>query len=416
MRYWVRYLKDINDYGGRMNVMIKIRKFRKTFFLILIISLTVVLSSSSNKHKTQATLDTKNELLVLEHGNLIDGTGAVTKSNITIFIEGDKIKQIGSDKETNIPSGAKVIDLEGTTVLPGFINAHVHKAYDEENLQNWAKSGVTTVRDLNPRGIDNFTKKRDELNTDTNNASIVSGSNILKVQGGYGYGNAIVSSPQNAEDLVFDYINKGTDIIKFSIEDNLPPGYKWKLLSNEEIKSIVKAAHSKNKKVSVHLSQTKYLGIAIDAGVDDLAHMVVDPLNEDTIKKIIDKNIYWVPTLELWNGVGWGSIAIDNLAKFYNAGGKIALGTDFAGYSMNFDTGFPITEVKLMKQAGMSNMDIIIAATKNAAFVCDIDKKVGTLEVGKTADILVVDGDPLKDITTLSKTKMVIHNGKIVKN
>jgi len=92
MRYWVRYLKDINDYGGRMNVMIKIRKFRKTFFLILIISLTVVLSSSSNKHKTQATLDTKNELLVLEHGNLIDGTGAVTKSNITNFNEKNNIK------------------------------------------------------------------------------------------------------------------------------------------------------------------------------------------------------------------------------------------------------------------------------------------------------------------------------------
>jgi imidazolonepropionase-like amidohydrolase len=162
--------------------------------------------------------------------------------------------------------------------------------------------------------------------------------------------------------------------------------------------------------------------MAIDAGVDEIAHMVVEPLDNETIKKMVDRNIYWVPTMELWKnvsdmyGFGWTDTVKENVLKFHEAGGKIALGTDYAGYSCSFDEGFPITEVTLMSEAGLSNMDIIISATKDAAFTCGISDKTGTLEVGKKADILITDGDPLADIKVLGKAKMVIHEGKIIKN
>lgn len=380
--------------------------------MVTVLSLCVC--SNKNPNSDSLNIGTVEELLVLKNANLIDGTGEQAKANTCILIEDGKFKAIGMQNKIEIPVEATVVDLKGATVLPGFINAHVHQAYDVENLQNWLKAGVTTVRSESPGLEDNFIEKRDELNKNLNYSFIVSATPILKVKGGYGYGDAVVSSPEDAENKVLKYIENGVDVIKISVEDNLPPGQVRELLPEEYIKSIVDAAHSKNIKVSVHVSRVKNLKVAIDAGVDDFAHMVVDKIDAATIDEIIKKNIYFVPTLELWNGVGWGDMAVSNLSEFYKAGGKIALGTDFAGYTMTFDKGFPITEVSLMKDAGMSNMDIIIAATKNASIVCGMDKEIGTVEEGKKADLLIVEGNPLEDINVLSKTKMVIHNGSIM--
>jgi len=420
-----------------MGVFKIIKRIFKISCAILAISLLLYACSNNNENSNSANIDIIEEekatkitesveqdkalnneegILILKDVNLIDGTGEPLRANTYILIEEGKIKAIGTQAEVKIPSEAIVVDLKGATALPGFINAHVHQAYNEENLQNWLNAGVTTVRCLGPGMEEDFIEIRDELNLNLNNAFIVSATPILKVKNGYGYGNAVVSSPEDAKSKVLDYIDSGVDIIKFSIEDNLPPGNNCELIPDDVIKSIVDAAHSKNIKVSVHISSTKYLKKAIDAGVDDVAHMVVDNLDTDTINDMINKNIYFEPTLELWNGVGWGSIAVSNLSKFYKAGGKIAFGTDFAGYTTPFDKEFPITEVKLMKDAGMSNMDIIVAATKNAAYVCGMDKEIGTVEIGKKADLLIVDGDPLEDIYVLNNAKIVIHSGIIIKN
>lgn len=90
------------------------------------------------------------------------------------------------------------------------------------------------------------------------------------------------------------------------------------------------------------------------------------------------------------------------------------MGTDFAGFITEFDKGLPETEIDLMVKAGLSNMEIISAATKNAAFVCDLSTEIGTIEKGKRADMLIVDGNPVQDIKLLSKVKMVLKNGQIV--
>jgi imidazolonepropionase-like amidohydrolase len=105
----------------------------------------------------------------------------------------------------------------------------------------------------------------------------------------------------------------------------------------------------------------------------------------------------------------------DNLKRFVAGGGQVALGTDYAGYSMPFELGMPITEIELMHQAGMTPMQIIVAATKNAAHVSNRDRDLGTLEVGKIADVLIVNGDPLQDLHALLDVRLVVKDGVIIR-
>ena len=362
-------------------------------------------------------------VLCLTGCRLIDGTGAAPDDNEVIVLKDGIITHVGTSSAIDIPKGANVIDLKGATVMPGFINAHVHSAYNEQNLKNWLMAGVTTVRDEAPRVSGNFLAERDRLNENPAHARIVSATPILSVHGGYG-GDSFTSA-RSASELVSQYIAEGVDIIKISIEDDLQ-GRTWNMPTYEEIKAAVDAAHAGGRKVSVHISHERNLKWAMDAGVDDIAHMVVEPISKETAGQIVQKGIYWVPTLELWNGVSkdyglnWIDVALGNLSAFYKAGGQVALGTDFAGYSIRFDTGFPITEVNLMRQAGMTPMDIIIAGTRNAAHVCGLDSTLGTVEVGKIADLLVVNGDPLDENIPFEKSflsvRMVVHGGEIVVN
>lgn len=407
---------------------------KKIIFAISTLILLIVFTACKKQNETKAINPTKVEPLILTNCSLIDGTGAGVKKNINIAIEDGKIKEIGNFE---IPEDIKVIDVGGRYVLPGFINAHVHLAYDPVNLKNWAKSGVTTVRDLSPLKEKKYLEKRDLYNTDLANAFIVSASPIIAPKKPKGYGTIGVDSPEEAKKVVEDLAAKGVDIIKLAFEDEVA-GVKFEMLGEAEAKEAVQTAHKYNLWTSVHVTHAHNLDLALSSGADDFAHMVREPVDKNMMQRIVDKGIYWEPTLELFQVAGQVllergilnkeimkkrkvmEILLNNLNIFYTLGGKVALGTDFGGLlffpeaQAKFDEGFPITEVKLMKQAGMSNMDIIISGTKNAAAVCSLDKEIGTIEVGKKADILIVDGNPLNDIENLEKTSVVIHSGYIV--
>lgn len=381
------------------------------------IVLLILFLSSCKQEKTSAP-EHEGIMIALNNFLLIDGKGASPAKDKVILIQNDRIIKVGDAKDVEIPRKAKKVDLKGYTLLPGFINAHVHKAYDEKKLQEWLAAGVTTVRDLSARNLTDYTKRRDGYNINSKNARLISASPIITTAGGYGW--IHVDTEEAAKKIVNEQIDNNVDVIKFALEDNLQ-GREWPMISPEIAKCIVDTAHARNKKVSVHISHVRNLRTAIDAGVDEFSHMVVEKLEDELINEIVKKDIYFIPTLELWQGVSkmhnidWDKITMENLSRFYKAGGKIAFGTDYEGYTSKFDKGFPITEVTLMKKAEMTNMDIIVSATKNAAFVCGLDKELGTIEAGKKADILVVEGNPLEDIDVLTKTRMVVHDGKIIK-
>lgn len=359
--------------------------------------------------------------LALINGMLIDGTGADPLSDAALVIQEGRILAVGPHAEVEVPIDAKMIDLQGATILPGFINAHVHLGYSEHNLQAWAQAGVTTVRDLGTRPASDLFSRRDELLKDNRNARLVAAGPLVTVPDGYpmvpwGMQGLAVTSAQDAALKVNQLLDDGADVIKIAMESGYVFETNIPVLSAQEAAVIVKVAHERGTLVSAHVTAAQDLGLALDAGVDDIAHMITNNLSHQLIEGMLENDVYWVPTLELWKGVGGlDRQAVANLRKFVEAGGKVALGTDYAGYSSEFDLGMPITEMELMGEAGMTPMQIILAGTQNAAHVCNLDGELGTLEAGKIADVLVVDGNPLEDIHALTDARMVIHNGVVIR-
>jgi imidazolonepropionase-like amidohydrolase len=367
--------------------------------------------------------------LALVNGTLIDGTGANPIPDAVVLIGEGHIIAVGPRSRVTPPAGAQVLDVGGATILPGFINAHVHAGYNEAKLKAWARAGVTTVRDLGVAPYDDAFVRRDALLRDATNARLVAAGPLVTVPGGYpmvpwGMAGLAVTSPQDAISQTNRLLDRGADLIKIAMESGGSFGRQIPILSPEEAAAIVDAAHARGARVSAHVLRTGDLRRALDAGADDIAHMVEDDLPDALIARMVAAGTYWTPTLELWQRVGLPSKRpVTNLGRFVEAGGLVALGTDYAGYDAEFDLGMPVTEIGLMAEAGMTPMQIIVAATRNAATVCGLGRELGTLEPGKIADVLVVDGDPLADgstelaevLVTLTQVRLVVHGGVIVR-
>jgi imidazolonepropionase-like amidohydrolase len=210
-------------------------------------------------------------------------------------------------------------------------------------------------------------------------------------------------------------------MIKFAMESGIIFGQDIPTLSMEEASAIVDVAREHGVRVSAHAAAWQDLEKVLDVGVDDVAHMVVNRLSDELIDRVVEADVYWVPTLELWrsvsedNPVNFDAVAISNLQRFVAAGGKVALGTDYGGYTTRLGTGMPLLEIEMMQEAGMTPMQIIVAATGNAARVCGLGGEIGTLEVGKVADVLVVSGDPLADVHALADVRLVVRDGVVIR-
>jgi imidazolonepropionase-like amidohydrolase len=394
---------------------------KRPLILLGVLVPIIFLFPKCNKSDNPISNESNANGIVLTNGFLIDGTGSQPIPNVIIVIADGHIKSVGTGSDGSVPRGATVIDLQGSYILPGLMNAHVHSGYDEDNLKEWAQSGVTTVRDLgNLRSSpEQGFAVRDALSNDNENSRLVAAGPLVTTVGGYG--NYPVTSPDDAEIKINGLIDAGADLIKVAIEDDLQ-GRTWPMLSLDEIKRIVQTAHNRDRPVSAHISRSRHLNIAVQCGVDDVCHMIIDSLPDSLITAMIGKDIYWVPTLELWSGVSqmynlnWIDTAKDNLRRFVQAGGKVALGTDYDGYITPFDLGMPIHEIQLMQEAGMTAMQILVAATKHAALVCNLEDQLGTIEPGKIADLVIVKGNPLDDLESLLDVQMVIHNGELIRD
>jgi imidazolonepropionase-like amidohydrolase len=359
--------------------------------------------------------------LVLTHGTLIDGTGSEPIPNATLVINGSRIVAVEPAGELSIPPGVEVIDLAGAYVLPGFINAHVHDAYAADRLTAWAQAGVTTVRDegilSGPGQLEQLLTLRDRLALNPQYARLVSSGYMLSVPGGYGH--LDVASPDDASLQVAMELDAGTDLIKLALESGYAGVTDLPNFTQRELEAIVTTAHQRGALVSAHITQAKFLRRLIDAGVDDLAHIPNDFVSQKMLQQLVDKDIYVVPTLTVFEAYGGLTGSAHNLKKFVQAGVQIAMGNDYTLIPQNgfdhFDLGMPMHEITRMLDAGMTPMEIIVASTRNAAHVCGLEQELGTLEPGKLADILVVTSNPLQDLSALIQVQMVIHSGEIIR-
>jgi imidazolonepropionase-like amidohydrolase len=373
--------------------------------------------------------------LALINGVLIDGTGAEPVLGGALVIEDGRIVAVGPRDEVSIPPDARVIDVQGGTILPGLVNAHVHRAFETANLVIWAQAGVTTVRDLGTwiqryrswndwmdeasAGRDlptpyPFSLARAYLSV-TRNARIVASGPLLTVPDGYpihafpwGADLALtVTSPEDARRRTGWLLDNGAAVIKIVL-------FGEQGLSLQEVDAIVALAHQRGTPVSAHVDAAHDLALGAEAGIDDAAHMVPEHLSDEIIAQLVARGLYIVPTLAVLEAYGSLGSGIDNLRRFVAAGGRVALGDDYGNPGILI--GMPIRDMELMQESGMEPMQIIVAGTQNGAHVCNLGDQLGTLEVGKIADVLVVGGNPLEDIHVLTNAQWVIRDGVLVRS
>lgn len=361
-------------------------------------------------------------VLALVNGTLIDGTGADAIRDAILAVGRDgRIVAVGRRGDGPIPAGTTVIDVGGATILPGFINAHVHDAYSAANLAAWAAAGVTTVRDegLNSPGADlaALIARRDAEWSEARHARLVSAGWMITAPGGYG--RLGVASAEDARRRVAEEIAAGVDQIKVAVEDGIAGRTDLPVLSAEALAAAVAAAHGEGKRISAHITDARFLQTIVAAGVDDAAHATWDAVSDALFREMIARGMAMVPTLTVFDAYGSLAGAQANVRRFAALGGEIALGSDYTDVPQNgfphFELGMPMHEIESLAGAGLSAMQIIVAATRNAARVCGLGDELGTLEAGKTADVLVVNGDPLRDLSALTAVRLVIRRGEIIR-
>jgi len=402
--------------------------------------------------------DAPPNVVALRAARLIDGRGGNVVSPAVIVVRGNKIESIGGA----VPAGAQVIDLGDMTLLPGLIDAHVHtllqgditaEDYDaqlfRESMAYRAlraskavkialNNGFTTVRDLETEGAmyTDVDVKRAINNGIIDGPRMVVSTRAMSVTGGYGpsgyapyvtypMGVQIVDGVDQARKAVREQIAHGADWIKVYADRSYFVARDGTLSSTptfnaEEMKAIVEEAHRLRHKVAAHAMARPGIENALNAGVDSIEHGIAIP--DDLIEMMVAKGTYLCPTLRVTDYVapGRGGVWIkipafhhDSFARALKRGVKIAFGTDAGGFP--WDAVNEAKEFEYEVRFGMTPMQAIETATRNAADLLDMSDRVGTIEAGKFADIVAVPGNPLNDITAMQRVGFVMKDGRIYK-
>ncbi|RPI27297.1 MAG: hypothetical protein EHM61_08890 [Acidobacteria bacterium] len=397
----------------RHNMSSAMRIRYPTRFVLMLVALSALMGAEDRqlRHKRRVRAPS-GPVVALVNGTLIDGTGADPVADAVVLIQSGRIAAVGPSAAVALPPNADRIDLGGGFILPGFINAHVHNALRKDHLQTWASEGVTTVRDVGAaEPYVTVFRLRDTYQSDPLCARLVAAGPLVTVPGGYPlipnqFPAMSVLSAEDARAKISQLLDAGADFIKITLE----PGADWPVLTLEQAEAIVETAHVRPVPVTVHATQTAMYRRALDAGVDDICHSASNRLSDDMIAEMVQAGVCMVPTLTAQKKAGE---TVSNLRRFVAAGGKVALGND-GGYLAGLEIGMPITELEAMREAGMSPMQVILAATKTAAEICRLDRDLGTLQPGKRADILVVDQNPLENLRALLNVTLVMHSGVVI--
>src|SRR5215510_14610881 len=411
-------------------------------------------------------------LTYVKAGTLIDGTGGKPVRDPVVVLQGRRIREIGTKRAIRIPPRAEVIDAGRATLMPGMMDLHIHTAmyncmtfhnhrvaqfeimphlqqmYALFHAQNCFDMGFTTLRDLGMNGpygllVNELCAVRDAIN-----AGIVEGPrmvigafttmtgshlDLIQPRAMYRWGFNTADGPWELRKLARKNLLAGCDVIKTCASggggtDKEEPDIRN--LTQEELDALVDEAHAFHKIAAVHCFTTGAQRMAIAAGADTIEHMVFS--DDETIDMIKEAGIPVTPTLShrtdhaIQNRKEQGTplfilnkmktlqpYCFETFQKMYKAGIKIALGTDM-GYDPEMGTN--AGEMKIWVDLGMKPMDALVAATRNAAQALKLARDLGTVEKGKLADIVAVDGDPLRDIGCLAhkrNIKLVMKEGKI---
>lgn len=413
--------------------------------------------------------DTKTGRFFLKGGTLLTGKPGEIIRDSVLLVEGQDITFIGRENDLKIDKreGARPFPVGGCTVMPGLIDCHVHfwgartldylhraLVPDELNMiravkdvETLIETGFTTVREAG--GNKSIYLRRAIEEGTIKGPRILSAHKVICITGGhydlhflpldYVRGMKgifrLADGPDECRKAVREQIREGADFIKICTtggimsQRNHPNEVQF---SAEELSAIVSESHDHGKKVASHAQGRNGIINAVRTGVDTIEHGTY--IDEEICDEMVKRGTFLIPTLSIMHkivteaanygmspwalkkGAELDKVSVKAFSLAREKGVRIACGTDFSG-APPMRHGENAIELSLMVQAGMSPYDAISSATNVAAEALGIQEQTGTLEKGKCADILVIDGDPLQDIDILkdkSRIRMVIRGGRIL--
>lgn len=398
-------------------------------------------------------------------GTLIDGVSNAARTQVTIVVEKNKITAV---QNGYIPpqSNDEMIDLKSKTVLPGLIDLHVHIenetsrdqiqkrmsmssadiAYEaQKHAMTTLMAGFTTVRDMGGSGVN--ISLRNAINKGlVVGCRIFTSGKTIATTGGHGdptngwrpdvtfpdnVDDGVVNSPEEARRAVRQRYKDGADWIKITATGgvlSIAKNGKAPQFMQDEVDAVVQTANDYGFRVAAHAHGAEGMKRALRAGVTTIEHGTF--MDDEAIKIFIQKGTYYVPTviagkstadsakipgyyhpLVVPKALETGPYIQKTFEKAYKAGVKIAFGTDAGVYKH----GLNAKEFQYMTEAGMPIMEALKSATMVAAEVLEMKDQLGSIEVGKLADIIATDTNPLTDVKTLMNVTFVMKEGVVYK-
>ena len=404
---------------------------------------------------------------VLKGGSLIDGTGAGPVTGATVVIRDQRIEAVTNRAGSDWPSEAEIIDVSGMTILPGLIDCHDHLAMHGYDLaRRWGIDEPQSTRTLRTAKVlsetlaAGYTAVRDAAGLDTGfkraiDEGLIAGPRlvislcIVSPIGGIGdrvspsgfsccvpndplLPDGVVGSLADVRPVVRRIVRAGADVIKCATTGGASsrPGHGPRdgAFNLDEMQALTDEAHALDRRVMCHALGGRGLRIAIEAGADSIEHGCYLDEEPELLDMMAERGIFFVPTFAVYEYHRKSALPyvrerahqlqkhhVESLRRAFAAGVKIAAGTDAGGH------GHPSNamEIACLFKAGLTPLQALRAATGWAAECLGLECDLGTVEKGKLADLIVVAGDPLGDVSVLQNPEriaLVLKGGEIAAN